>query len=387
MIRLSVFALALWFVHGLRKFVNDPKQRKICRKSKSPRACLQSGSKCYWNTLQQLCNEQGYQPFVQTCDVCRAPAIVDGKFSEYGTCSKTCGGGTQTRTCTKPAPANGGAACVGVTSRACGTQSCPPVDGGFSDYGACSKTCGAGTQTRTCTKPAPQHGGKPCAGTTAQACKLRECPWEFKPRSNHELVQAVKAYCKTGKALCEPKFPKGPAPFAQWDVSEVPNFGRVFQEFHDFNDNVSAWDVSKSTSMHQMFVNARAFNSDVSKWNTGNVISFKAMFQGAASFHGDLSKWDLSKANEIAGMFAHTTFNGDISKWNVGNVRAMQYMFYENTAFNSDISKWDVRKVIDMDYAFHKATNFSHTLCGYWKQKSSLVSGRSSFPTTKGKMC
>jgi len=49
---------------------------------------------------------------------------VDGKWSEWSTCSATCGGGTQTRTCNNPAPANGGADCVGDSSRTCNTQAC-----------------------------------------------------------------------------------------------------------------------------------------------------------------------------------------------------------------------------------------------------------------------
>ena len=57
---------------------------------------------------------------------------VDGGYTDFGDwseCSAECGGGTQTRTrtCTNPAPANGGADCVGDSSetRECNTQACP----------------------------------------------------------------------------------------------------------------------------------------------------------------------------------------------------------------------------------------------------------------------
>jgi len=60
------------------------------------------------------------------------------------------------------------------------------VDGGFgswSSYGACSETCGEGTQERTreCDKPAPAHGGEECLGEWKQAkqCKVKECPGMF----------------------------------------------------------------------------------------------------------------------------------------------------------------------------------------------------------------
>ena len=58
--------------------------------------------------------------------------LVDGGYSDFGDwseCSAECGGGTQTRsrTCTNPAPANGGADCEGdsTESRECNTQGCP----------------------------------------------------------------------------------------------------------------------------------------------------------------------------------------------------------------------------------------------------------------------
>jgi len=51
-----------------------------------------------------------------------------GAWSAFSTCTKTCASGTQSRTrvCNSPAPANGGAACVGSASesQACNTQSC-----------------------------------------------------------------------------------------------------------------------------------------------------------------------------------------------------------------------------------------------------------------------
>lgn len=61
------------------------------------------------------------------------------------------------------------------------------VDGGFTDwsnYGACSASCGGGTQksTRSCTNPAPAHGGKECEGETerTQECGKDPCPGKFK---------------------------------------------------------------------------------------------------------------------------------------------------------------------------------------------------------------
>ncbi|XP_019614624.1 PREDICTED: coadhesin-like [Branchiostoma belcheri] len=118
--------------------------------------------------------------------------VIDGGWSDWGPwsgCSVTCESGTQTRdrTCTNPAPANGGADCDGLAeeTQACDTEvSCPVIDGGWSDWGpwsGCSVTCESGTQTRdrTCTNPAPANGGADCDGLAqeTQACDTgMPCP-------------------------------------------------------------------------------------------------------------------------------------------------------------------------------------------------------------------
>ncbi|KAL8597000.1 hypothetical protein ACOMHN_050099 [Nucella lapillus] len=100
---------------------------------------------------------------------------------EEGACSLPCGGGHQTityqRTCTDPAPFNGGRPCEGEAEKqeetACNTHHCP-VDGGWSAFDVdslapCSKSCGTGIQElqwkRTCTHPAPQYGAAPVLET------------------------------------------------------------------------------------------------------------------------------------------------------------------------------------------------------------------------------
>ena len=60
------------------------------------------------------------------------------------------------------------------------------VDGGFSEwskYSKCPVTCGGGEQerTRSCTNPAPAHGGKECVGPKKEVkkCGQDPCPGEF----------------------------------------------------------------------------------------------------------------------------------------------------------------------------------------------------------------
>ena len=49
------------------------------------------------------------------------------------------------------------------------------VDGGFSVFSACSKTCGGGTRIRTCTNPEPRNGGKGCVGDSQETCNTQAC--------------------------------------------------------------------------------------------------------------------------------------------------------------------------------------------------------------------
>ena len=86
-------------------------------------------------------------------------------------------------------------ACVGSTCTDLGKhQICPgtkpAVNGGWTGYtcggwGACSASCGGGTQTQTCTRtcnnPAPSCGGTSCSGSTSyintQNCNTQSCDW------------------------------------------------------------------------------------------------------------------------------------------------------------------------------------------------------------------
>ena len=95
----------------------------------------------------------------------------DGQWTPYGAwsrCSKTCGGGTQYRTRTCVGQQNGGKQCDGESTdeRDCNSQNCP-VNGywlNWSTWGTCSKTCGGGTKTRSRDCTQPLFGGKNCVG-------------------------------------------------------------------------------------------------------------------------------------------------------------------------------------------------------------------------------
>lgn len=53
----------------------------------------------------------------------------------------------------------------------------PAINGGWSDWSACNTSCGGGIQTRTCTNPSPANGGAQCSGSASQSCNIDiTCP-------------------------------------------------------------------------------------------------------------------------------------------------------------------------------------------------------------------
>ncbi|XP_062620366.1 IgGFc-binding protein-like [Saccostrea cucullata] len=114
---------------------------------------------------------------------------VNGNWGSWGrwstSCSKTCGTGVQTRVrpCNNPSPKYGGKTCSGTSTstKSCITKYCP-VNGGWGSWyswASCSKNCGGGTQSRYryCNRPSPKYGGK-CIGDSrsTRSCNTQGCP-------------------------------------------------------------------------------------------------------------------------------------------------------------------------------------------------------------------
>uniref|UniRef100_A0A8C1MQ13 Netrin receptor UNC5 n=1 Tax=Cyprinus carpio TaxID=7962 RepID=A0A8C1MQ13_CYPCA len=97
--------------------------------------------------------------------------FVNGGWSswtDWSECNIRCGRGVQkrTRTCTNPAPLNGGAFCEGMSVQKSTCTSPCPVDGGWAEWtmwSVCSSECER-QRTRECTDPEPKHGGRLCDG-------------------------------------------------------------------------------------------------------------------------------------------------------------------------------------------------------------------------------
>lgn len=120
-------------------------------------------------------------PESQDCNTHECAVHCEGSWGAWSACSKVCGGGTQTRNyATTTASAHGGQQCpVSPATRPCNAQACP-IDcvSTWGSWGACSKKCGGGTQTRSITVSLQTaNGGKACpASPISQACNTHECP-------------------------------------------------------------------------------------------------------------------------------------------------------------------------------------------------------------------
>ena len=107
-----------------------------------------------------------------------------------------------------------------------------------------------------------------------------------------------------------------------WDVSEITNMNQLFNSesytqqeidyvnnkisespytlsvtqnlIKEFNQNIGKWNVSQVINMEKMFNQATQFNQDITSWNVSNVTNFKNMFEGANQFNYDISVWDIN---------------------------------------------------------------------------------------------
>jgi hypothetical protein len=123
----------------------------------------------------------------QNCNSQECPEDCEvASWSAWSTCTKSCGEGDQTRTRVTTEPGFGGVACPhSEESQACNSHECPidcvmtswlswAADGGS----ACSKTCGGGSQTRERSVSVDvQFGGTACEHTSeSRDCNTHECP-------------------------------------------------------------------------------------------------------------------------------------------------------------------------------------------------------------------
>ncbi|NXC87465.1 AGRB1 protein, partial [Cercotrichas coryphoeus] len=126
---------------------------------------------------------EGPEKQTKFCNIALCP--VDGNWNEWSSwssCSASCSNGTQQRTRECNGPSYGGAECQGhwVETRDCFLRQCP-VDGkwqAWGVWGSCTATCGGGTQRRDRVCYGPFFGGETCQGPKEEykQCNNRRCP-------------------------------------------------------------------------------------------------------------------------------------------------------------------------------------------------------------------
>merc|ERR1711970_996391 len=111
-------------------------------------------------------------------------------------------------------------------------------DGGFTDWsswGQCSEPCGQGdhSRTRTCTNPAPQHGGAACDGAKSDTGKCNEqaCPGISAVCNDDNTISVKIDYDRAGSILSACYGSCGASDMAGADAS-----------------NVKTWDVTLNPS-------------------------------------------------------------------------------------------------------------------------------------------
>ncbi|KAM9163882.1 adhesion G protein-coupled receptor B1 [Pangshura tecta] len=126
---------------------------------------------------------EGPEKQTKFCNIALCP--VDGNWNEWSSwssCSTTCSNGTQQRTRECNGPSYGGAECQGhwVETRDCFLRQCP-VDGkwqAWGPWGSCTTSCGGGTQRRDRVCYGPFFGGDSCQGPREEykQCNDKKCP-------------------------------------------------------------------------------------------------------------------------------------------------------------------------------------------------------------------
>jgi hypothetical protein len=117
----------------------------------------------------------------RNCNTHPCPIDCEITFNAWSTCTKSCGAGTQTRDhSVSVAAAHGGDECPASEQRTCNKHACA-IDCALSKWSiwtSCTKTCNGGVKTKTrSVVVATAFGGKACStGKEVQKCNTFKCP-------------------------------------------------------------------------------------------------------------------------------------------------------------------------------------------------------------------
>ena len=165
-------------------------------------------------------------------------------------------------------------------------------------------------------------------------------------------------------------------PLHGWNVSLVEDMSLMFRNCSNFNSEISGWSVSNVKDMHHMFSGCSVFNQNLNNWNVAKVEFFQYMFLNCVAFKQSLSNWNVSNGKDMAYMFYNCyIFNRPLNSWNVSNVTDMTNMFYFCATFNQPLFSWNVSNVDDMRNMFYSCANFNQNLNSWNVKETAMVMG------------
>ena len=133
--------------------------------------------------------------------------------------------------------------------------------------------------------------------------------------STEELQIAIRDYLQDDSRESEVAQRYG-WPIGAWNVSQVNDFSRLFEDQSDFNEELNGWDTSRATNMSRMFRGALSFNQPLDHLDVSLVTDFSGMFQRAESFNQDLNNWNTSSAMDMQFAFSGAaSFQKDLDRW------------------------------------------------------------------------
>ncbi|GIS52563.1 MAG: hypothetical protein Ct9H90mP28_2790 [Paracoccaceae bacterium] len=240
-------------------------------------------------------------------------------------------------------------------------------------------------------------------------CKSFDIPENNQGSYTHYRIEMMTQFQYSGSGhihtrISEVVLYSGKEGMNKWNVSNVKNMKKMFQDASSFNQDIGGWNVSKVTTISNMFDNAASFDQKISFWPVWNVSSpgsygidsghsdstyfsssdpsltyfyakgrpfSNADLQHAAQawcsdstaaedIFGDISDWNTSEVTDMEKLFRGKIFNEDISDWDVTNVTTIKQMFKEST-FNRNITDWNLVNVDITDGLEEYGENSYHT--------------------------
>ncbi|MBO5003713.1 MAG: BspA family leucine-rich repeat surface protein [Clostridia bacterium] len=142
--------------------------------------------------------------------------------------------------------------------------------------------------------------------------------------------------------------------------------------------DVSEWNVSNVEDMSKAFENLEYFNGDLSNWDVSNVRYMTYTFSYCKSFEGKgLENWNITDKLQILDSTFNNCykFNADISNWDVHNVSVFKETFLKCIEFNQPIGKWNIENGVNLTRMMQYCSIFNQDLTN-WRLNLNVIRNR-----------